>query len=87
MTMQELETIARENIKVLSVVVNNFNLSNIKIRQMYKYNERYLGVDFIKPQDFGVAEALGCYAERVTRPEEFKPALERCLKICRQFLT
>ena len=81
MTMQELETIAREDIKILSLVVNNYNLSNIKARQKFKYNERYLGVDFVKPQDFaGVARALGCYAERVSQPEEFKPALERSLK-------
>lgn len=80
MTMQELETAARENIKVLSVVVNNYCLSNIKVRQKYKYNERYSGVDFVKPQDFaGVAKALGCYAETVTQPEELGPALNRCL--------
>lgn len=81
MTVQEIETALRENIPVVCVVLNNYCLGNIKVRQKLKLQQRYIGVDFAKPQDFAmIARGFGAFAETVTKPQDIKPALNRAFK-------
>jgi acetolactate synthase-1/2/3 large subunit len=75
----DLETAARERIPILTVLVNNGLMGGygryIPIATE-KYRSRYLTGDYTK-----LAEALGVAVERVTRPDEIRPALERALAI------
>jgi acetolactate synthase-1/2/3 large subunit len=75
----DLETAARERIPILTLLVNNGLMGGygryIPIATE-KYRSRYLTGDYTK-----VAEGLGVAVERVTRPDEIRPALERALAI------
>ena len=77
MNMNDLATASRYNIPVIEVVVNNHVLGMVRQWQNLFYEGRYSAtilddrVDFVK-----VAEALGCKGIRVTKKEEFAPALQ-----------
>jgi acetolactate synthase-1/2/3 large subunit len=51
----------------------------IKATQKLSYKERYIGVDFSDARYDKLAEALGCYGERVTKPSQIRPALQRAV--------
>jgi thiamine pyrophosphate-dependent acetolactate synthase large subunit-like protein len=73
----DLETAVRERIPILTVLVNNGLMGGYERHiplASEKYRSRYLSGDYTK-----VAEGLGVAAERVTRPEEIIPALERAI--------
>ncbi|WP_122090687.1 thiamine pyrophosphate-requiring protein [Halalkalicoccus subterraneus] len=63
MTALDLETAAREDIPILSIHLNNF--------EMASYDTPF-GGDWAD-----VAEGLGCYGERVEDPDELGAAIER----------
>jgi len=79
-TVEELAMACQFRIPVVVVIVNNGYLSLIRQNQRYAYEYEYgvdltydgMGIDFCR-----LAEAFGAYAERVTRPEEIRPALQR----------
>ncbi len=79
-TVEELAMACQFRIPVVVVIVNNGYLSLIRQNQRYAYEYEYgvdltydgLGIDFCR-----LAESFGAYAERVTRPEEIRGALER----------
>jgi acetolactate synthase-1/2/3 large subunit len=84
MTVQELATAAQYNIPVVFVVANNTGWIAIRDLQAAVYGEgRAQGAEFIKdgspisPDLAGLARAFGCYGERISAPEEVRPALER----------
>jgi acetolactate synthase-1/2/3 large subunit len=77
MTMAELETAKRLGAPVVIVVMNDFQLANIKTRQTHRYAGRYIGVDVTNPDFARLAEVFGCYGERVERPSEVRSALKR----------
>ena len=78
--MEELAMACQHRIPIVVVIVNNGYLSLIRQNQRYAYEYEYavdltydgMGVDFVR-----LAESFGAFAERVTRPEEIRPALER----------
>ncbi len=82
MNMNELATAARYNIPVIEIVVNNHVLGMVRQWQTLFYEKRYSatvlddGVDYVK-----VAKALGAEGMRVTKKEEFAPALEKAIKM------
>lgn len=80
MSLQELDTATRVRTPVVMVVMNDFQLANIKARQTHLYGGRYTGVDLTNPDFAKVAELFGCYGERVERPSEIGPALDRALE-------
>ena len=81
MTVQEIETALREDIPVVCVILNNYCLGNIKVRQKLKSNQRYIGCDFTRPQDFAmIARGFGAYGETVTKPGDMKSALDKAFK-------
>lgn len=78
MTGMDIETAAREGIPILTIVLKNSVLGSygqyhpIASR---KYHLRNLSGEYAK-----VAQALGAYAETVTRPEDVIPAFKRAQK-------
>ncbi|MBS6397672.1 MAG: biosynthetic-type acetolactate synthase large subunit [Clostridiales bacterium] len=81
MNMNELATASRYHIPVIEVVINNHVLGMVRQWQSLFYEGRYSAtildddVDFVK-----VAEALGCKGIRVTKKEEFEPALKEAME-------
>ncbi len=82
MNLNELATASRYNIPIIQIVVNNHVLGMVRQWQTLFYDQRYAAtvlndkVDFVK-----VAEGLGCEGIRVTKKEEFAPALERAISL------
>ncbi|MCL5958435.1 MAG: thiamine pyrophosphate-dependent enzyme, partial [Chloroflexi bacterium] len=78
MNGMEVETAVRHNAPVLFIVGNNNSLTDIAAAQDKHFDGRSiwnkLSGDYCK-----VAQGLGAYAEKVDRPEEIRPALERAL--------
>ncbi|MHB1132536.1 MAG: thiamine pyrophosphate-requiring protein [Chloroflexota bacterium] len=78
----EIETAARNQIGTLTILMNNSCLGGydkyIPIATK-KYGMRFLSGDYTK-----VCEGLGAYAERVERPDEIIPAMERAQEYTRQ---
>ena len=80
MNMNEVATAARSNIPVIEVVINNHVLGMVRQWQNLFYGQRYSStvlndqVDFVK-----LAEAMGAEGVRITKAEEFAPALERAI--------
>ena len=81
MNMNELATASRFNVPIIQVIINNHVLGMVRQWQTLFYNGRYSqtvlndGVDFCM-----VSNGLGCDAVRVTKKEEFAPALETAIK-------
>ena len=79
--VQELATAAKYDVPLIVVIVNNAYLGLIRQNQKGAYGYEYMVemkvnqsglIDYVK-----VAEGLGCEAERVYKPEEIAPAMER----------
>jgi acetolactate synthase-1/2/3 large subunit len=84
MFMKELPTAVQHRAPVTYVILNNFSLGWIKFAQKNRGN-RFIATDFKTQPDFSqIALANQCYGQRVERPEDIRPALERALKATRQ---
>ncbi len=84
MTAQELATAVQYAIPVVYVVANNAGWIAIRDLQAAVYGEeRAVGAEFLKdgapisPDLTALARTFGCHAERVSAPDEVRPALER----------
>jgi acetolactate synthase-1/2/3 large subunit len=73
----ELETARREGAPIVVIIANDQAWGMIKGGQKLVYDERYIGVDFSDARYDKLAEALGCYGERITEPAQIRPALQR----------
>jgi acetolactate synthase-1/2/3 large subunit len=73
----ELETARRENAPIVVIIANDCCWGMIKGGQKLVYKERYCGVDFTDTRYDKLAEAMGCYGERITEPADLRPALQR----------
>mgnify|MGYP005854815693 CR=1 FL=1 len=81
MFAKELATAAELNAGVTWLVLNNQSLGWVKYLQKLG-GERYLSTDYRVSVDFArVAEASGCYGEKVEQPAQIRPALERALRV------
>lgn len=80
MTGSEYYTIARLNLPVISLIVNNTSLGMIRQLQKVMYRERYIACEFDHPMDFAMyARSFGIEAESVSTPEEFAEAFSKAL--------
>ncbi|MBK1787580.1 thiamine pyrophosphate-binding protein [Prauserella cavernicola] len=79
MVAQDLETCVREDIDVVTVVVNNFSYGNTRDRQRFAHDGRYQGVFLGNPDFAEYARLLGGHGIRVTSDAELRPALEKAL--------
>ena len=81
MNMNEIATATRSGVPVIEVVLNNHVLGMVYQWQTLFYQKHYSNtilndqVDFVK-----VAEAMGADGYRVTKPEEFAPALKKAIE-------
>ena len=66
MTLAELETVAREELPICLVIMNDSGYGNIRQEQLLHYGERRLGVDFVDVDYAAIARACGLQATRVT---------------------
>ena len=81
MNMNELATASRYNIPIIQVIINNHVLGMVRQWQTLFYGKRYSQTILDDKVDFcKVSEGLGCAAIRVTRKEEFEPALRKAIK-------
>ena len=84
MNMNEIATVARYNIPIIQVVINNHVLGMVRQWQNLFYGQRYSAtvlndaVDFVK-----LAEAMGAVGVRATTQEEFKEAFATALTMGR----
>lgn len=82
MNMNEIATATRYNIPIVQIVVNNHVLGMVRQWQTLFYGKRYSHtvledqVDFVK-----LAEAMGAKAYRVTKCEEFEPAVREAIDL------
>ncbi len=84
MFMKELATAAQHKAPVTYVVLNNFSLGWIKFAQRNRGN-RFISTDYkVQPDFVQIAQANQCHGERIERPEDIRPALERALKATRE---
>ena len=80
MACQELPTAVQYRAPVTWIILDNRGLGWIKYLEK-QLGERYIAVDFEAQPDFvQMAHAYGCYGERVDRPDDVRPALERALQ-------
>jgi tartronate-semialdehyde synthase len=88
--MEEWGMACQYNIPVVVIVINNGNMSLIRQNQKYTYNGLRYEIDIDFPHggetennvlDFKMfSEAFGGWGERVTDPDQIRPAFERALK-------
>lgn len=79
---EELAMAVMYKLPILVIIINNGYLSLIRQQEKYNFNmnfevETWYGdqlIDFVK-----FAEAYGAYAERVDKPDDIKPALQRAI--------
>ena len=76
-TGMDFETAAREQIPILSVLMNNFSMA-IEIPIMRVAQEKYGSTD-ISGNYADMAKAFGAYGERITDPSDISSAIERGL--------
>lgn len=75
--IQELETAKRCGLPFICVIANNSTWGMIKAGQRYSFKKRFIDVDFSDTNFAEIAKGFGCHGERITDPNEIKPALER----------
>ena len=86
MTLGELETLAREEVPVCIVVMNDAGYGNIRQEQLVKYGPRTIGVDFADVDYAAVARACGVEAVRASTEDELREAVADALGRPRPFL-
>ncbi len=81
MNIQELGTIAENNIKVIPVIFNNTYLGMVRQWLEIFFEKKYSNVYLGKLPDYSrIAEAYGLNAVEVNRESEFRPAMEKAMK-------
>ncbi|MCL5958952.1 MAG: thiamine pyrophosphate-dependent enzyme, partial [Chloroflexi bacterium] len=80
LVMQELATAVAQNIPVVTVACHNAVYGNMRLKQHMHFNDRYIGTELYIPNLAEVAKSLGAYGERVEKPDDIIPALQRALK-------
>ncbi len=81
MNLNELATASRFDIPIIEIVINNHVLGMVRQWQTLFYGGRYSQTVLNDKVDFCmVAKGLGCDAYKVTKKEEFAPALKSAIK-------
>jgi thiamine pyrophosphate-dependent acetolactate synthase large subunit-like protein len=81
-TGMDFETAVREQLPILSILLNNFSMA-IELPIMRQATEKYRSTD-ISGDYAAFARALGGYGERVTEPGQIVPAIERGISQTRE---
>jgi thiamine pyrophosphate-dependent acetolactate synthase large subunit-like protein len=78
LTGMEIETAARNDIRTLTVILNNESLGASRETLQDRFSGHEIGIS-LKGDYAAVARALGAYGERVEQPGDLTPALGRAL--------
>ena len=76
---QEFATAVQYDLPILVIVVDNGMYGTIRMHQERDYPGRVSGTQLKNPDFAAYALAFGGHGERVEKPEEFAPALERAM--------
>lgn len=79
MSGQEISTAVQHGGKPIILLFNNNMYGTIRMHQEREHPLRVVGTDLVNPDFIAMAHSMGVHAERVTRSEEFAPALDRAL--------
>jgi acetolactate synthase-1/2/3 large subunit len=79
MTMQELGTIAQEQLNIKIAILNNGYLGMVRQWQQLFYGKRYVGTPLWGPDFVKIAEAYGIAAMRVTDKLEVPAAIQKAM--------
>lgn len=77
--VQELETMVRLKLPIVTIIANNSCWGMIKSKQKGEFRKRYCDVDFPTTNYAEMAKGFGCYAESIDDPNEIKPAIQRAI--------
>src|SRR5690625_2014908 len=80
MTMQELETAAREQIQVIAIVVNNNMYGTIRAHQEKQFPNRVMATTLTNPSFSEMAKLYGCDGITVTDNASFRTDFEAALR-------
>ena len=80
MTGQEMATAAQHGIHVVAIVINDRCLTGIAALQDAHYAGRRVAVDLVNPDFVRWAESFGAIGLRVTKRDDFRPALRTALQ-------
>lgn len=75
MNGQELATARQYGVKTIIVLLNNSMLGTIRMHQERAYPNRVSGTGLVNPDFAALARAYGYAGARITRTDEFEPAL------------
>jgi thiamine pyrophosphate-dependent acetolactate synthase large subunit-like protein len=78
-TLTELDTARRQGLNVINIVHNNAAWGVIRYAQQHGHGFSF-GADLAGTDYAAVAQAFGCYGERVTRAQDVGPAVRRALE-------
>ncbi len=75
MTGQELATAVQYGVKTIIVLLNNGMFGTIRMHQEREYPTHVAGTGLRNPDFVALAQAYGYAAQRITRTDDFEPAL------------
>lgn len=79
MTGQEMATAKQYGANIITIVYNNEGYNSIRMHQEAQYPGRQYGTDLVNPDFAGLGAAYGALGLRVSRDEEFLPALKQAM--------
>jgi acetolactate synthase-1/2/3 large subunit len=79
MTGQEMATAKQYGAKIIAIVYNNQGYNTIRMHQEAQYPGRQYGIALENPDFAKMGEAYGALGLKVSRDDEFMPALKRAL--------
>lgn len=80
MTCAELATARKYDFGIVSIVINDRCYRSIKMMQDADYGGRHIGIDLPSVDFVRLAESFGVPGQKVYKPGELKPILERALR-------
>src|SRR5262245_36095605 len=86
MTSQELATAKQFGTNIIVIVYNNQSYNSIRMHQEAQYPGRQYGTDLENPDFAALAAAYGALGLKVTRDEDFLPALKKAMAADRSAL-
>lgn len=78
--VQELETAVRLNLPIIICIANNCAWGMLKTYQKNAMKRRYCDVDLPAIDYSKIAKGFGCHGEKIEKPEDIKPALQRAIE-------
>lgn len=79
MTMGELETVAREELPICIVIMNDQGYGNIRQEELVHYGDRVIGVDFVEVDYAAIARGFGIAAHTARTGTEVAEAIASIL--------